>query len=195
MKTRIAALVVAVLLVLAGSACGVPVADDPTVVADENVPFGLLSSTSTTTTTIVAAAPVVPLTLCFYRDELLQPVARQAVTSGVAPALEALQAGPNRQEQRERFTSAIFDPAVLVSAQRAGGVARVALGQSFTLAGPAEQLRIIAQTVCTMTALPGIGQVAFDLAGAPVEIPRGDGSLTASPVSRDDYVTFLAPAR
>jgi spore germination protein GerM len=192
--SRRAALVTGVLLVVV-TGCGVPVADDPTVVADNNVPFGLLSSTSTTTTTAVPAAPAVPLTVCFYRDDVLQPTARQAAISGVGPALEALQAGPTRPEQRERLTSAIFDPAVLVSAQRAGGVAHIALGESFTLAGPTEQLRIIAQAVCTMTALPGIGQVAFDLAGAPVEIPRGDGSLTAAPVSRDDYAALLAPPR
>ncbi len=47
------------------------------------------------------------------------------------------------------------------------------------------------QLVCTFTARAGIGQVAFTLSGAPVDVPRGDGSLTADPVSRDDYAELL----
>ncbi|MDQ3980678.1 MAG: GerMN domain-containing protein, partial [Actinomycetota bacterium] len=67
------------------------------------------------------------------------------------------------------------------------GVATVGLSSTFAEATGATQLDLIVELVCTLTAQPGIGQVRFELRGERIEIPRGDGSLTAEAVSRDDY--------
>jgi hypothetical protein len=36
-----------------------------------------------------------------------------------------------------------------------------------------------------------VGLVSFTLEGAPVDVPRGDGSVTSGAVSRDDYAELL----
>ena len=51
----------------------------------------------------------------------------------------------------------------------------------------ADQILALAQVVCTLTSLPGIGQVHFTRDGKAVDIPRADGSLTNRPVARADY--------
>jgi spore germination protein GerM len=58
--------------------------------------------------------------------------------------------------------------------------------------GGTEQLIALAEIVYTATARPGVGQVSFTLEGEPIEIPRGDGSLTSDAVTRGDY-RELAP--
>ena len=55
-----------------------------------------------------------------------------------------------------------------------------------------DQLLALAQLVFTLTARPGIGQVRFTLRGEAIQVPRADGSLVATPVSRDDY-SAVAP--
>ena len=72
-----------------------------------------------------------------------------------------------------------------------GGIATVGLSADFTAASSTDQLAAAAQIVCTLTACPGIGQVQFQLDGKPVDVPRGDGSTTSKPVSRDDYPTLI----
>jgi spore germination protein GerM len=71
------------------------------------------------------------------------------------------------------------------------GVATVDLRPTISALGSDEQLLAVAQVVCTLTGRPGVGPVAFTLDGSPVDIPRGDGSLTNEPVSRDDYAELL----
>ena len=71
------------------------------------------------------------------------------------------------------------------------GVANVDLHASFLEIQPADQILAIAQVVCTITGLPGIGQVRFTQQGRPTDVPRADSSLTDKPVSRDDYQSLL----
>ena len=75
----------------------------------------------------------------------------------------------------------------------ARGLATVDLDAAFgELAGTA-QLVALAELVYTATGRPGVGQVVFSLDGQPIEVPRGDGSLTSEPLTRSDYPE-LAPA-
>lgn len=176
------------LAALAVGACDVPSSDGVHVEAEEDVPFGLLTP-STTTPPTTTTVPVVSarVTICLFRDSSLVAVDRSAPSAGVQPALELLRDGATEAEAEANLTSALFDPAVVASVAPRGGVAAVDLGPPFTTAGPPDQLRIIAQVVCTMTAQPGVGQTVFTLGGTPVDVPRGDGSVTSGAVSRDDY--------
>ena len=72
-----------------------------------------------------------------------------------------------------------------------GGIATVDLRPAISDLGADEQLLAVAQLVCTLTNRPGVGPVAFTLDGAPVDVPRADGSLTSGVVSRDDYADLL----
>ena len=46
----------------------------------------------------------------------------------------------------------------------------------------------LSQLVYTATQSERVRSVRFELDGRPVEVPRGDGSLTREPVDRSDYV-------
>lgn len=170
------------------AACGVRSEGDPTAVADDDVPFGLLT-TSTTAPPPPTTIPAVtfPLTVCFHRGPEVLPVPRSAPERGVTAAIRALLDGPTAEEAEQGISSAVFDPAIVLSARATGGIATVELSPAFADVGTVVQLDVIVELVCTLTAQPGVGQVSFELRGLPVEVPRGDGSLTAEPVSRDDF--------
>ena len=192
---RFAYAAIAAWLAFATVACGVPTSSEPTLARDRDVPFGLLATSTTTTSTTEPPSPVArPLIICVYRDTQLVLALRPSLQPGVAAALEALRQGLTPAERRGGLTSAVVDPSVIANITPRAGVGLVDLAPSFTAAGPGDQLRIIAQLVCSVTAQPGIGQVLFTLAGNPVEVPRGDGSVTAAPVSRDDYAAMIASA-
>ena len=189
---------VVVVVAVALAACGVRTDDRPSFADDRTVPYGLLDPSTTTTvaptTTTTAPEEVVVFRLCFRRGDRIVPVGRPVPADGV-PALpsvvSALLAGPNGAEQAAGLGSALFSGDLLLGVVPAGGVATVDLAPAFTEAAITEQLLALAQVVCTLTSQPGIGQVAFTLAGAPIEVPRGDGSLTGLPVSRDDYAGLI----
>lgn len=71
------------------------------------------------------------------------------------------------------------------------GIASVDLRSSVEDLSGRNQLLAFAQLVCTLTAQPGIGSVAFTVDGQPIEVPRGDGSLTSGSVSRDAYASLI----
>ena len=190
------AVAVAATVALTGAACGVPTSDEPTLARANDVPFGLLAtSTTLPPTTTAPNRPAGPeLTVCMFREGQLVTVARPGSPQGLDPALTALRSGVSEAERITGLASALFDGAVVTSIAPRAGVALVDLGEPFAAVGPGDQLRIIAQLVCTFTAQPGTGQVLFTFGGNAVEVPRGDGSLTAAPVSRDDYSVMIATA-
>jgi spore germination protein GerM len=53
------------------------------------------------------------------------------------------------------------------------------------------QLLAVAQVVCALTSQPGVGQVRFTLDGERIDVPREDGALTGSPVTREDYADLI----
>jgi spore germination protein GerM len=176
--------------------CGVRTEDDAVFVDDDEVPFDLLD---VATTQPPEAAPPSDATssveLCFVDGDLIVPVKRPAPPD-LAPSevLDVLGAGPNRLEEEAGLGSALPDAAIAAPVADAGGVAEVDLAGSFADTGGQQQLLAIAQLVCTLTARPGLGQVAFTLDGEPIAVPRGDASTTTDPVARDDYRGLIANA-
>lgn len=180
---RPAAVVVALLLAVG---CGVRPERAPTTDADASVPFSLLQGT-TTTSQVAPAGGNVEIQVCFHEGDRLVAVIRRARTSSVEGAIDAYAAGPTAEERARGVASALFEPSLPRRVTVAGGVATVGLSTAFTQAGTSTQLEIVAEVVCTVTARPGIGQVRFQVGDEPIDVPRGDGSLAADPVSRDDY--------
>ena len=172
-------------------ACGVSPERHPHVVDDDKVPFGLLTTSTTTATTATTATGGTAVTLCFHRGPVVVPVGRSSPQPAAGDVLHLFLEGPSSEEAADGFSTAVFDPRIISSVGVTAGVATVELSQAFTEAGARVQLDVIVELVCTLTAQPGIGQVAFQLRGERVEVPRGDGSLTSQPVSRDDYRTAI----
>ena len=186
---RVAGAVIAA-LALGCSACGVETQHHAQVAPDDAVPFALLQPDApplVTTTTAVAQETV---GLCFVRGDkvVTVPVALQPDPrlDQVLAALSELPPGAPRT-----LHTALSGQSVVRSVRLTSGIARVDLAADFSNLGSDDQLLAIAQIVCSLTLRPGVGQVAFTLAGKPIAVPRGGGSLTNEPVSRDDYRRLL----
>ncbi len=161
---------------------------------DADVPFGLLDE---------AAPPLLPPTpgsttegvsLCFLEGDRLRVVVSALVPGrDLTDVVRALAEPPGDEETELR--SAIGEPRLVADVTLAAGVARVDLLPAITSLSGDEQLFAVAQLVCTLTGQPGVGPVSFTLEGADVDVPRGDGSLTSEPVSRDDYANLLREDR
>lgn len=177
-----------VIAVMTGAACGIAADEHPEVASDGDVPFGLLEpGVTTTSTTAPPDNPSSAVSLCLYQGENLVTVARELSAIDIFEALQALETRTTRDERALGLETAVQSPDTIRSASVVGGVARVDLATSFAGLPAADQLRVVAQVVCTATSRPGVGQVLFTLEGAPIDVPRGDGSLAAGAVTRDDY--------
>ena len=178
------------------AACGVPVQESPRFERADRVPYDLLDPPTTTTApppTVETAPHPSTTSLCFVTATgRLIVVQRATTTSDVAVVVRLLEDGPTASEQRFGLTTTITDPALVTSATASAGVAHVDLAPTSGETVSGAQNLAVAQLVCTITAQPGIGQVVFTLGGAPIEVPRGDGSLSAGPVTAEDYAALLA---
>ena len=188
---RPASVVALVLAAALASGCGVSAQGDATVAGDDAVPFGLLDPTEEPLVPPATGPIADPVGLCFVREGRLAVV----LTSLSAPislldAVKALVVPPAGIDPPVR--SAVTGEAVVHDAKLTSGVAQVDLGQRVAELSGEEQLLAVAQIVCTLTGRPGVGQVSFTLDGVPLAVPKGDGSLVTSPVSRDDYASLLS---
>jgi spore germination protein GerM len=76
--------------------------------------------------------------------------------------------------------------------QVVGATAVVDITDAFLGIGVQEQVAGFAQIVYTLTEIPGVQNVRIQLDGKPASVPRGDGSATTEPLTRDAYAK-LAP--
>lgn len=191
-RTLCVALGLVIALVLGG--CGVAEDGSAEVADADDVPFGLLDEERDP---VGGVAPgrgsVVDLYLYDPDEEQLAPVDDQLESTSLEDVLVALlDATPGDDPATRDLRSAIAETDVTIEAETDGGVAVIDLSEEFTDIGGTDQLIAIAQLVYTSTGRPGVGQVNFTLEGEPIEIPRGDGSITSGSVTRDDY-RDLAP--
>lgn len=73
------------------------------------------------------------------------------------------------------------------------GIAVVLLaGAQFTPQVPPPVSMTTRSPTRSWTAQPGVGLVEFSIDGDPIDVPRADGSLTDSAVTRDDYAPLFS---
>jgi len=172
---------VAAAAALSLAACGVPVDRTPTAIPKNAIPFGLLQPSARSTTTTTAASPGQSTVKIF----LVTSGGRLAVADrqlpeaqpSVAEVLQALVRGPTAAETASGLQSAVPAQTTVIGATvGAGGTATVNLGGTLgQLVGQA-QIEAVAQIVFTATALPGVTQVGFELAGQPIDVPVANGA-------------------
>jgi spore germination protein GerM len=175
-------------LVALGIGCGVPADGTATPRDPDDVRFGLLDPEP-------PAPPVgagSPISVYLVVDEdapVLAPVDRRVPAPvDLSERLLALVEGPTEAERQAGLTTAIpADVDVIESVSVNGGIAEVELDAEFGSIPAEDQVIAIAQVVYTLTAAPGVGRVSFLVDGEPVDVPRGDGTLTSDSVSRDAY--------
>jgi spore germination protein GerM len=179
---------------LAG-ACGVPTDGSPREISADELPPGLVDAPSTTAPSSPGGDAEVVQLYYVADDSLVPAFGEVARPARVDVVLRALLEGPDPAYVARGYRSALPQGEELVpAADQRAGVARVELAPTFREIPAADQVLAVGQIVLTLTARPGVGQVRFLLDGQPVAVPRADGSVTAQPVSRDDYAALRADA-
>jgi spore germination protein GerM len=172
-------------LALGTASCGLPTASSPERINPATVPYGLLASASAAPTAPEAG----PATTVYLADgDRLVPVTRRVTGLNLpAEALRSLLEGPTSTEGAAGVVSDIPSQTRLISLDLNGAVAAVDLSDDFGTTGGSQQVLAVAQIVYTLTASKYIDSVVFSLAGKPIEVPDGSGSLSTAPRSRADY--------
>jgi hypothetical protein len=183
-RRRLAALLLGIALALC--ACGVPT----TTTADpaDDVPFGLLDPDRGSPSGSSGSGVVADL---YLHDRSTGRLLRLAATvdgTQLADVVFSLQRGA--LVEGSPGGNPLADADVIRSVDLARGLATIDLSEAFADLGGADQLVALAEIVYTATARPGVGQVLFTLEGEPIEIPRGDGSLSSDAVTRGDFPSF-----
>lgn len=176
--------------VLVAAGCSPLTDSQPHEVADDAVPFDLLNPDALS---LIPETTGVAVTVCLVGNDLLAPVTR-TLEGPVKPAdlLRSLSQEVSDAEAQFGLRTALADATTIARVRVRAGTAHVDL-ERIPRAGGGTSTIAVAQIVCTLTGQPGIGLVAFRVDGAPVQVPRADGSLADGPVSRDDFETLIAP--
>lgn len=190
MSRRLLALVL--LLGLAVAACGVSSQDSASKTPTKDVPFGLLDKNRGAAAGNPSGNRDVVIFLTMD-GRLIRALRKVRAPVDMDALLDVLKNGPTRAELAAGTRSAVPDDETFRSVALAGGTAVVDLSKPFNPRLSTDQLLALAQIVYTMTSRPGVGQVQFTLNDQSIEIPVVNGTVTSSPVSRDDYAS-LAPA-
>ena len=179
---------------LFATGCGINGDDQPRFQATDDVPFDLLGTTPPGTTQASAGAAGVTTRICFVgADDLVHTVDRSLEPGyQLLELVDMLTTGPTEGERSFGLTTALADPGTVTGIDIGGGVATIDLDAALAARPTTDQLTVVAQLVCTLTEQPGIGQVRFTVERVPIAVPRGDGSATSDPVSRQDYATLIS---
>ena len=183
------------LATLALAGCGVPVQSTPAPIEPGLVPTVLRSpQLPSVPPTAVPGEPTVQVN--FVRDDRLIGVVREAPTTALTDRLntviEALQTGPNTDEQANGATSALPAELHLTVVEIQGSRIVLELSAGIEDRSATENVLAVGQIVLSFTALPSIDQVSFWHDGAPVEALLADGALTTEPLTAADYASLRA---
>lgn len=183
--------VVAAVLALLVAACGVPSDRGPRDIPSDEVLYSLLDPSTTTAAPQAPEQTATTLVYLIGPSNLLAPVQRSVVSPlTVDSAIASLIQGATAQEQAQGLRSAINQQTAVLGSEVTDGVARIDVSSAFSGIGAQEQILALAQLVYTATEIEGISAVQVLLDSATVEVPRSDGTLTSSPLTRADYASL-----
>lgn len=210
-KHNLATVAAFALLALVVTGCGIPLDDEPIIIANDELPQSLQTGSSTTTTLPDRLTENVTIYLLDPGDgeARLVPVERQVpvVEGGVEVAqviLEQLLAGPTSEEQLDdNLTSAIVasddEPISVVSLARPiENQLVVVLSEAPAIEG-SDRTVAFAQLVFTLTELNSVDQVRFAVRGdagdedISVSTDTEEGDVRRA-VDRSDYPSFRVPS-
>lgn len=172
-------------ILLAG--CGVPVEENA-----RALPSQTAHAQPSGTPAVVASGPITE-TLYLVKGGMLVAVRRKVPAEPeVNGVLTDLLAGPTDNEKGTGIGSALLGSKVIAAVQVRDGIATVELSDNLEGTGRNDDVLAFGQIVCTLTTRPGIAWATFTRAGQRIEVPRGDGSLTADPLNAASYSRLIA---
>lgn len=192
--------ILALSLLLAATACGLPDEERSRAVDAEAVPYNLLAPAEEQPedSDVGPAHPLgEPVVFWLRRDGRLTtaPVGATCddpVAQVVEDVLTALSASPTSEDGAAGLTSAVPPSARLELVALEDGVAVVDLDPMAL--GDAERLPLaVGQLVLSVSSAPGVDGLRLVTSGEAVEVPLPDGALADRPVTADDYVELLPP--
>jgi germination protein M len=138
--------------------------------------------------------PQIHYQVWLQRGARLWPVTRsgpRTVAVGRA-AMQALLAGPTRQERRHGVGTVIPAGTTLLGLTLDHGTATVDLSSDYQAGGGALSMTVrLAQVVYTLTQFPTVKRVDFALDGRPVTVFSNEGIVLDRPQTRSDYESVL----
>ncbi len=191
MKRR-AWFVVALSMLAAMAACGLPKDGSPRAISPEKVPYGLLGPSSTARGNEPGGET---FTLYFLNGDRLQATSRRLVSPRIDDVLTALIAGPAKDDP-PTLKSAVPTETRVVRTELNNRVLTIVLSKEILGPQGPVQESAFAQLVYTATDLDGVNQVQFRVVGADgnetAATPQTDSGAKDGPLTRADY-TSLAP--
>ena len=173
----------ALVLVLCG--CGVEAQSRPERITIANPP--------TTGQDAVPEGDGPSVTVFFVRGARLEPVLRAVPSPDIATALNALTAGPTRQEVFTGLRTALAPQTFAVTRDSPDDpTTSIDVPREFTSVAGGNQLLAVAQVVWAVTQFPDVKRVRITAEGKPLEVPTDDG-LSDRAVGRDDF-SSVAPS-
>lgn len=172
-------------------ACGVPTDHDPRPVDPGNVPFALLAPTSSAPEPTVAGPSSLDTATVYLVDAQgrLVPTTREVRFPVTLPnVVSALLAGVTDAEAARKLRSAIAPGTKLRGLDGPfGGLLTVDISDDLLGVTGRRQIEALAQVLFTVTSVRGVDRVLFEFEGEHHDVPRGDGELTSSPLTRRDF--------
>jgi spore germination protein GerM len=191
--TRVLVVVVALVGLVA---CGVPGDESPRQLDAKSVPYDLLAPTAENTTTTQPSVFTATSRVKIYladADGKLEAVSRQVTTpSTPAKSIAALLGGPSKDEADQLHSAITTDTKLLGIDGPTDGLVTLDLSHHLLDITGRQQILALAQVVYTATELPSVDRVLFQIDGENVEVPNGNGTLSASPLGRLSYSALLA---
>ncbi|MEU4244664.1 GerMN domain-containing protein [Actinoplanes sp. NPDC026619] len=184
MKACVFVAVVLLLTPIAGG-CGVPAEDEPRDLRNPGLSYGPSGPAPDRFGTAIER-------LYLIRDGELARVVRRVPTARTPQQmLQDLLAGPTAAEHEDGISTAL-------STMKIDGISVTQRRASVTIGKPADQgarsdeILAYGQIVCTLTSQGAdVGTVSFTSGGRSLGVPRGDGSLSADPLTIADYAGLL----
>ncbi|MEU4420256.1 GerMN domain-containing protein [Actinoplanes sp. NPDC024001] len=187
-KLRFLTTVTATALLLA--ACGVAAQDEPHRVELPRRPLNVTSSAAVTQPAGDAAQ-----VLCLVRENRLsQTVRRVDSVSDPQRHLDQLLAGPTPAEQAQGLSSALAATDLRVRLPAGSMTADVEISEPDEGAARSDEVLAYGQIVCTLTSRSDIAAVSFRRDGEPLQVPRGDGTLSNGVLRAGDYRSLIGPS-
>lgn len=190
---RILSALVVAALVMVVTSCAITTEDEANELSADQVPFDLLDAErdEAELPTDVGGVGEVYLVAGEQLLSVPRPIAPDA---DLATVISVLASGPTPNEAAIGLRSALPRDRTILSVSQSRRTATVDLDPAFAEIRAAEQPIAIAQVVFTLTRRPEVERVAFTLEGDPLEVPRGDGSLTSDPLTQGDFPELARPA-